>query len=194
MLAHIARAAFAGAQHGPNIARPDGGRQEDIPLRILKWLMIFMIALVVLALLLVGYFYATAYVSIAAFKAEGISAAERADQFASIKAELNQNAFIGTRFSTAALGEAADYALITYTLRLSNQCLVPIDMVEVQVVPDPADIAQLGDLTVHSLDAKSQGDITATILTARDSNSIRELIVTYYVWGVSFTIRETYGG
>ena len=67
-------------------------------MRILKWLMIFMIALVVLALLLVGYFYATAYVSIAAFKAEGVSAADRADQFASVKAELSQNAFIGTRF------------------------------------------------------------------------------------------------
>ena len=163
-------------------------------MRILKWLMIFMIALVVLSLLLVGYFYATAYVSIAAFKAEGVSAAAQPDRFSEIKTALDQNAFIGTRFSTAPLGEAADYALITYTLRLSNQCLVPVDMVEVQVVPDPKDIAQIGDLTVHSLDAKSQGDITATILTAKDSNAIRELIVTYYVWGVSFSIRETYGG
>ena len=174
--------------------RPSGGKQEGYALRILKWLMIFMIALVVLALLLVGYFYATARVSIVAYKANGVSAAEKPDDFAQAKEALAQNAFIGTRFSMAALGDAADYAFITYTLRLSNQCLVPIDMVEVQVVPDPSDIAQLGDLTVHSLDAKTQGDITATILTAKGSNSIRELIVTYYAWGVSFSIRETYGG
>ena len=162
-------------------------------MRILKWLMIFMIALVVLALLMVGYFYATARVSIVAYDARGVSASQRADEFARVKTALAQDALIGTRFSAAPLGEAADYAFITYTLRLSNQCLVPVDMVEVQVVPDPGDIAQIGDLTVYSLDAKTQGDITATILTVKESNAIRELIVSYYVWGVSFTIRETYG-
>jgi len=156
--------------------------------------MIVMIALVVLSLALVGYFFATAKVSIAAYKAEGIQATERADLFGQIKQQVAQNAFQGTLFQTGPLGEADQYALITYTLRLSNQCLVPVDMVEVQVVPDPKDVLQIGDLTVHSLEAKSQGDITATILTAKDSNSIREMIVTYYVWGVSFSIRETYGG
>lgn len=163
-------------------------------MRILKAAMILMIALVVLALALVGYFFATAKVSIAAYKAEGIQASARADQFEQIKAQVEAGAFEGTLFQTGALGSADQYAFITYTLRLNNQCLVPVDMVEVQVVPDPGDVLQIGDLSVRSLDAKSQGDITATILTAKDSNSIRELIVTYYVWGVSFSIRETYGG
>jgi len=164
-------------------------------LRILKAAMIFMIAMVVLALAVVGYFFATAKVTIAAYKAEGMQATAHADQFEQIKTQVAQNAFHGTLFQTnIALGTADQYAFITYTLRLSNQCLVPVDMVEVQVVPDPGDLLQIGDLEVHSLDAKSQGDITATILTTKESNSIRELIVTYYVWGVSFTIRETYGG
>ena len=163
-------------------------------MRILKSAMFLMVALVVLALLLVGYFFATARVSISAYQAEGHPATERADQFEKIKTELAQGSFIGTRFQTGELGTAEAYAFITYTLRLNNQCLVPVDMVEVQVVPDPNDVAQIGDVSVHSLDAKTQGDITATILTTRDSHSVRELIVTYYVWGVSFSIRETYGG
>lgn len=163
-------------------------------MRLLKSAMIVMIALVVLAFALVGYFYATAKVTIAAYKAEGVSAGTRAEEFARIKEQVAQNAFMGTRFRTDPLGEADAYALITYTLRLNNQCLVPIDMVEVQVVPDPNDVLQLGDQAVHSLQAKSQGDITATLLTTKDSHAIRELIVTYYVWGVSFRIRETYGG
>ena len=153
-----------------------------------------MIALVVLALLLVGYFYATARVSITAYKAEGMAASENAALFAQTQEALAQGTFEGTVFNDAALGPMENYAWITYTLRLSNQCLVPVDMVEVQVVPDPQDVLQVGNAQVQSLDAKTIGDVKATILTAKDSHSIRELIVTYYVWGVSFSIRETYGG
>ncbi len=156
--------------------------------------MILMIALVVLALLLVGYFYATARVSITAYKAEGMAASENAALFAQTQEALAQGTFEGTVFNDAALGPMENYAWITYTLRLSNQCLVPVDMVEVQVVPDPQDVLQVGNEQVQSLDAKTIGDVKATILTAKDSHSIRELIVTYYVWGVSFSIRETYGG
>jgi hypothetical protein len=163
-------------------------------LRIFKSLMILLIALVVLAVLLVGYFYATAKVSITAYTAQGVAATERADLFSTIKSQMALDAFEGTLFQTGALSGAENYAFITYTVRISNQCLVPIDMVELQVVPGTTDVLQIGDLTVHSMDAKSIGDINATILTAKDSNSIRELIVTYYVWGVSFTLRETYGG
>jgi hypothetical protein len=164
-------------------------------LRILKVLMILMIVLVVAALGAVGYFFATAKVTVAAYKAEGVPAAQQAALFEQLKTQVAQNEFQGTLFITGrTLGNAEDYAFITYTLRLSNQCLVPIDMVEVQVVPDDGDVLQTGDTAVHSLDAKSQGDITATLLTAVNSNSIRELIVTYYVWGVSFSIRQTYGG
>jgi len=163
-------------------------------LRILKALMALMIVLVIAALGIVGYFFTTAKVSIAAYKADGIPATQQAALFEQIKTQVAQNEFQGTLFSNVALGNAEDYAFITYTLRLDNQCLVPIDMVEVQVEPDPSDILQIGDTSVHSLEAKSQGDITATILTAVDSHSVRELIVTYYVWGVSFSIRQTYGG
>ncbi len=156
--------------------------------------MFLMIALVVLALLVVGYFYATARVSIAAYKAEGVAASENAALFAQTQEALARGTFEGTVFNDAALGPIENYAWITYTLRLSNQCLVPVDMVEVQVVPDPQDVLQMGNAAVQALEAKTMGDVTATILTAKDSHSIRELIVTYYVWGVSFSIRETYGG
>jgi hypothetical protein len=156
--------------------------------------MVLMIALVVLALGMVGYFYATAKVTISAYKADGVQATQRADEFAQIKEQVEQDAFQGTLFTSASIGEAADYAFITYTLRLDNACLVPIDSIEVQVEPDARDVLQLADGKVHSLDAKAQGDITATILTAADSHSIRELVVTYYVWGVSFSIRQTFGG
>ncbi len=163
-------------------------------MRILKILMILMIVLVVAALGTVGYFFATAKVTVAAYKAAGTPATQQAALYDQLKTQVARNEFQGTLFIAGqTLGDAADYAFITYTLRLSNQCLVPIDTVEVQVVPGTGDVLQIGDTAVRSLEAKSQGDIAATILTAVNSNSVRELIVTYYVWGVSFSIRQTIG-
>ena len=62
-----------------------------------------------------------------------------------------------------------------------------------KVVPQTTDILQIGDLSVKSLDAKSEGDLTVQILAPKDTHSVRELIVTYYVWGVSFNLKTTYG-
>ena len=89
--------------------------------------------------------------------------------------------------------DPSEYVYLTYTLRIRNDCLVPIDMIEVQVVPQTTDILQIGDLSVKSLDAKSEGDLTVQILAPKDTHSVRELIVTYYVWGVSFNLKTTYG-
>jgi hypothetical protein len=163
-------------------------------LRSLKYIAIFMVILVVITLLLVGYFFTTASVSIAAYGATGRQCADSPEEFERIKASLAEETFIGTRFSNMPIGNAEEYALITYTLRLSNQCLVPIDMIEIQVVPLPTDVLQLGDGETHSLQAKTTGDFTATILVPKDSHSVRELIVTYYVWGVSFQLKATYDG
>ena len=161
-------------------------------MRALKYIALLMTILLVLSLLFVGYFFMTASVSIVAFKAQGMQATEVPEQFEKIKFSVANSTFRGTYFNTTPLDEAEKYALITYTLRISNDCLVPIDMIEVQVVPNPDDVLQLGDHAVYSLPPKSQGDITATILTLKQSHSVRELLVTYYVWGVSFTIQETY--
>ena len=163
-------------------------------MRILKTAMYLMITLVVLALGVVGYFFATAKVTITAYDAKGAQATQNQALFDQLKDDVAQNTLQGTLFKTATLGNATDYAFITYTVRLSNQCLVPIDMVEIQVEPDPEDVLQIGDTAVHSLNARSVGDITATILTAKDKDAVREVIVSYYVWGVSFTIRQTIGG
>lgn len=162
-------------------------------MRILRGIGIFMIILVVFTLLLVGYFFLTAEVSIVGFKTEGVQAADVPETFEKIKTSVEDNTFQGTLFQSGTIGPAENYALITYTVTLSNQCLVPIDMIEVQVVPEPTDVLQVGDHAEHYLQAKSQGDVTATLLMPKDSHTVREIIVTYYVWGVSFSIKETYG-
>lgn len=66
-------------------------------------------------------------------------------------------------------------------------------MIEAQVVPQSMDILQTADLQVHSLAMKSDGDLQVTILTDKNAHPVRELIVTYYVWGVSFSLKTTLG-
>jgi hypothetical protein len=155
--------------------------------------MLFMIALVIVVVVVVGYFFFTAKVTVADCDINGSPASQQADLFNQMKSYVALDAFPGTMFTDEEIGDAADYAFITYTLQLSNQCLVPIDMIEIQVLPETGDVLQIGDFNVHSLAAKTSGSVSATILTAKDSHSVREVLITYYVWGVSFSIRYTCG-
>ena len=155
--------------------------------------MLFMIALLIVVLVVVGYFFFTAKVTVADCAIEGGSATLQPDLFQQIKQYKAMDAFQGTAFTDEAIGEAADYAFITYTLRLTNQCLIPIDMIEVQVIPKDGDVVQVGNYDAQSLEAKSSGSVNATIMTAKDNHSIRDVLITYYVWGVSFSIRYTCG-
>ena len=66
-------------------------------------------------------------------------------------------------------------------------------MIEVKVVPQADDILQVADLQVKSLDLKSEGDLTVQILAPKDTHPIREMIVTYYLWGVSGNVKTMYG-
>lgn len=162
-------------------------------MRFLKFLAIFMVVLVLAAAGLIAYFFSTSKVEIVAVDSVGRQASDRQEQFDALKNSVINSTFQGTMFSKGTLGEAGDYALITYTVRLKNQCLVPIDMIEMQIVPTAGDVLQIGDLTPKALPSQTEGNVQATLLTGRDNHSIRELIVTYYVWGVSFTLRTTSG-
>ena len=159
-------------------------------MRTLKAVAVMMVVLLTLSLAFAGYVFMTARVSVVDFRVHGLPTTEIPDQFAHIKAAVENRTFLGTLFTADPLGEAEDYALVTYTLRISNNCLAPIDMVEIQVLPSPDDVLQLGDQSVSSLQPRSQGTVSAAILTRKDAHTVRELIVTYYVWGVSFTIAD----
>ena len=159
----------------------------------LKYLTLFLIALLIIMVVVVGYFFFTAKVTVADCDITGSAAAIQPDLFAQVKQYAALDAFQGTLFSSEAIGDAAGYAFITYTIQLSNQCLVPIDMIEIQVVPQEGDILQIGNYEARSLQPKTQGSVSATILTNKDSHSVREVLITYYVWGVSFSIRYTCG-
>ena len=147
-------------------------------LKVLKIAAITAVAMLVVMLLMLGYLFLTAEVTVSVVGTQTLSA-EGTEQFMQHKEALSEETFVGTIYQKPAQWkQPSDYAYVTYT---------------VHVVPQPSDIAQLGNLQNASLQAKSEGDMTATILTAAGGNPARELIVSYYVWGVSFQLRTIAG-
>lgn len=163
-------------------------------MRGLKYIAIASVSILLVILMLVGYLFLTAKVEVVSISAQGISAANDPAAFEKIKTAVQEETFTGTLFQKPVTWKAAsEYVYLTYTIRLRNNCLVPVDMLEVQVIPQSTDILQVGDLSVKSLDLKSEADLTVQILAPKEAHPVREMIVTYYLWGVSGNLKTVYG-
>ena len=164
-------------------------------MRGLKVAAIAAVSLLLVTVLLVGYLFATAQVTAEQVSSQGVSAAADPAAFEQVTTAVEDGSFQGTLYQKPVeWKESGEYTWITYTIRLHNGCLVPLDMIEAQVVPQSMDILQTASLQVQSLEMKSDGDLKVTILTSKDAHPVRELIITYYVWGVSFSLKTTTTG
>lgn len=159
----------------------------------MKYAAIVTVILLILSLIGVGALYLTANVTVEAVGVIAVEAATQPDLFATLQEQQRTGQVIGTSYTSDAIGSAENYQFYTYTVRLKNNCFLTADMVEVQVTPMTGDVMHLGDTTPKALPARSTGDIQATILTDVTMHSVRELNVTYYMWGIPFTLRTTYG-
>ena len=163
-------------------------------MRGLKLAAIASVSLLLVTVLMVGYLFWTSEVEIVSISAHGVPASNDPAAFEKLKNAVREDTFQGTLFQEPLeWKDASEYVFHNYTIRLSNQCLVPIDMIEAQVIPQTTDILQVGDYAVRSLDLRSEGDFTGQVLAPKDSHTVREILVTYYVWGVSFTLKATCG-
>ena len=152
-----------------------------------------MVALLVAAVAGVGYLNTTAKVVVEATGAQAHEAQSQQPTFDDLKRRLENGTVLGTVYNDEPLGDASEYAFVTYSVRLRNDSLIFADMVEVQIVPADKDILQMGDTGIRTLPPRSKSDVSATVLTRRDSGSMREIIITYYIWGKPFSVKETYG-
>ncbi len=154
---------------------------------------IILIVLCVAALVGVGYLYMTANVSVTGTGCTATDALDMGDTFAGVKAAVAGETFTGTLFQTAPeIGEAEAYQFYTYTVRLQNASFLPAEVVEIQVTPMDSDVLQMPDDTRHDLPARQTGDFSAAILTTKDMHNVRELKVTWYIWGMPFSRKVTY--
>ena len=158
----------------------------------MKYFATISVLILIVALVAVGYMYMTANLYV---EAVGVIAADAPSQlplFEELREQVRLGAVLGTPYVTAReLSGAENYQFLTYTVRLRNDTAVPADMVELQVTPMTGDILQIGSYTDVKLPAKQTVDATATILTEKDMHPIREVTISYYIWGVPFTTKTT---
>lgn len=153
---------------------------------------IILIFLCIAALAGVGYLYLTAGITVDAIGCVASDAGTLTDYFAQLSDQVNSGSFVGTLFNNGLLPAAESCQFLTYTVRLKNTGYLSAETVELQVTPMDGDLLQLGDTESHSLKAKGTGDIQATILTGKGNHNIRQLTVTYYIWGIPFTLTTAY--
>ena len=162
-------------------------------MKVLKSLAIICVALVLVTALLMMYLFMSAEVTVEVVGSQTVSAAE-VSSFSTLKNTIDEETFIGTVYNKPSQWHAAEeYAYVTYNLLVKNGCLVPIELVEVQVVPLPEDVVQLGNVQEFSLNPKTEGTLNASLLTHAGGTPAREMIVSYYVWGISFQQRIVAG-
>ena len=157
----------------------------------MKPLAIFLLVLCLVALAGVGWLYLNSEFDVTFSSCVAVDAADAGAQFSSLKSDLEQDCFAGTRFSDALPGDADQYQFLTYTLHLQNRTALPAQAVEVQITPRAEDVLQLNASDEVSLLSGASRDLTVTILTAKSSQNIREATITYYFWGLPFSVRIT---
>ena len=158
----------------------------------MKYFAIFSVLILIVTLVGVGYMYMSANIFVEAVGVVSADAPSQIILFEELREQLRLGAVVGTPFvSTQELSDAENYQFYTYTVRLRNECAVAADMVELQVTPMTGDILQIGSFADVKLPAKQTVDASATILTDANMHPIREVTITYYIWGVPFTMKTT---
>lgn len=158
----------------------------------MKYFAILTVLILIVTLVGVGYMYMNANIYVEAVGVIATDAQSQQALFEELQTQLRLGAVVGTPYTAAQeLAGPEDYQFLTYTVRLRNNCSVPADMVELQITPMAGDILQVGSSQDVKLPAGQTVDATATILTGVNMHAIREVTITYYIWGVPFTMKTT---
>ena len=121
-----------------------------------------------------------------------LSASQRMEDFEALREDIERGTVEGALFDATVPMNAADYNFYVYTLRLKNNCLVPAEMVEVQLSPGGQDVLCYDEKTLVTIAPGESRDVWCVLLTRGTPSAVRELTVTYYLWGNAQTVKYTY--
>ncbi len=159
----------------------------------MKYVAIAAVLVLLVSIAGVGYLYMTSGVVVEATGVDAVEAIHQPDTFAALREQVASGAVVGTAYTTQTPGDASQYQFLTYRLRLNNNSYLDAEMVEIQVTPREGDVLQIGGQLPLTLEAHTSQTISATILSDINLHSAREVLVTYSMWGVPFTIRAAIG-
>ncbi len=152
---------------------------------------IIVLVLCLFALCGIGYLYATTTVAAEAVECIATDAVSQADYYRLLKDGISSDTFDGTLFSQDLPETPEGLLYYTYTVKVSNRTFLPVEIAELQVTPMSEDLLQLNDPEEHTVPSGADIRLSATILTAKTAHNIRELTVTWYIWGIPFSVRLT---
>lgn len=121
-----------------------------------------------------------------------LSAQSRYEDFAELQRNLEYGTDEATVYGEQLLLDASEYNFYIYTLRLKNRCLVPAEMVEMQVVGKDGDILSYDDGNQVNISPGASRDVWCVLLTRGTPTPVREIVITYYLWGNPQTVKYTY--
>ncbi len=152
---------------------------------------IFILVLCLAALGGIGYLYLNSNVTVSYAECIATDPVTQLEIYNQLTSALSAGTLIGTPFAKEPPASPEDAVFYTYTVHLENRSFLPVEIVEIQVTPLSGDVLQMGETQAYDLPAGRTMDLTATILTLKTAQNIRELTVTYYIWGLPFTARVT---
>lgn len=154
---------------------------------------IFLILLVMAAGGVIGYGLYRTNLQVTAKGLQKTSAAENPEEFRALREAALGQRLPGTVLKKEIGEDPAGYSLYTYTLRLKNNGLVDAEMVEMQISPASGDVLFYGATDEIIIPAGQTRDVSCVLLTEREPSPVREIYVTYYLWGHAKQIKFTYG-
>ncbi|NLX82713.1 MAG: hypothetical protein GXZ04_02710 [Clostridiales bacterium] len=162
----------------------------------------FVLALI--ALLTAGvtiYGFAATRLDLRVDNVRALPEAEYQARFARLKEQMALGAVRGIVYDEQPLGEATDYVLLEYTIAVGNRGFIPAQMLEAVVVPVRGDVLCFSQQEAENRDI-NQG-ITAPkgreimlrcyLLTKKGLHAVREIQVSYYIWGKPYILKVQYG-
>lgn len=123
---------------------------------------------------------------------EILPASQRESQYDALRAAVARQSLMGTVLRKTDMGPAENYTYYIYTLRLKNNGLVPAEMVEMQIAPIQADVLYYCDTAETIIPPGQERDVWCVLLTEGTPHAVRDLHVTYYLWGHPQEVKFTY--
>ncbi|MBR1685021.1 MAG: hypothetical protein IJ708_07760 [Clostridia bacterium] len=152
------------------------------------------LALAVMILGTLGlYLYLTCQVSIVSISPASVEASTQKDLFQTLLAQADAEALTGSVYlpdlSLFSSDDDVPYMFVTYHIDVRNTGFLPATSLEVEIAPRQGDVVQLLDTTERMLPAQSEGILDAVLLTQSGVSTAREVRLTYYLWGLPFTLK-----
>lgn len=158
----------------------------------MKGVAIALIVAVFLAVGLIGYGLFNTTVQVIGKGLDTTPAADLQGDFEALRTAVSQGSFQGTVFKSGELGDARNYTQRVYLLRIKNPGLVRAEMVELQIAPIAQDVLFYGDTNEIDIAPGETRDVWCVLLTEGETHDVRDIVITYYLWGHAHEVRFTY--